>query len=182
MRHGVAGNSFGRNQTLRKATVRDLAKATLLHQRINTTRAKAAEARKMVDKLITMGKENTLAAKRRAFAVLCDHRLVSALFNSIAPRFANRQGGYTRMIKFAVNRGGDNAEMVLLELTELDTAVLEAKEQAKEAKTSKVEDAQVVDGAGKQKSAKPGKKAEAKEEDKDVKETKGKSKKPSKKE
>jgi large subunit ribosomal protein L17 len=182
MRHGVAGNKFGRNQTLRKATVRDLAKALLIHQRIKTTRAKGAEARKMVEKLITMGKQQTLAAKRRAFAILCDHQLVSTLFSTIAPRFATRQGGYTRMIKFSVNRGGDNAEMVLLELTELDTAALDAIVQAKVAKTSKVEDAQVVGDADKKKTAKPSKKTGVKEDNKDEKETKGKPKKPSPKE
>jgi large subunit ribosomal protein L17 len=152
MRHGLAGNKFGRNQTLRAATLRDLARAVFKHERIKTTRAKAVEARKLVDKLVTMGKENTLAAKRRAFSILIDHGLVSTLFNTIAPRFKNRQGGYTRLIKFAVNRPGDNAEMVLLELTE---------RAAPKAEGTKVEDAEVVDAA-----AKPVKKAEQKAEKK----------------
>jgi large subunit ribosomal protein L17 len=77
MRHGVSGKKFGRNQTLRAATIRDLVKAVLINQRIQTTRVKAGEARKAVDKMITLGKKNTLAAKRRAFAILCDHALVS---------------------------------------------------------------------------------------------------------
>ena len=166
MRHGMAGNKFGRNQMLRKATVRDLVKATLLHQRIRTTRAKAVEARKLVDKIITMGKENTLAAKRRAFAILCDHKLVSALFNTIALRFKNRQGGYTRIIKFAVNRPGDNAEMVLLELTEKDLATFKPtqakeKEGTKDAKGA-VEEAQVVGEKSDEKKAKSGKAKEDK--------------------
>lgn len=118
MRHGISGNKFGRNQKWREATIRDLVRAILKSESIKTTRAKAVEARKAADKIITLGKKNTLAAKRRAFAILCDHSLVSRLFNVIAPRFANRNGGYTRLIKFAVNRQGDNAEMVLLELTE----------------------------------------------------------------
>ncbi|MCA9400618.1 MAG: 50S ribosomal protein L17, partial [Candidatus Omnitrophica bacterium] len=70
MRHGIAGNKLNRNRSLRKATIRDIAKAALLKQRIQTTTAKAKEARKMVDKLITMGKKGTLADKRRAFAIL----------------------------------------------------------------------------------------------------------------
>ncbi len=152
MRHGLAGNKFGRNQTLRAATLRDLARAVFKHERIKTTKAKAIEARKLVDKLITLGKQNTLAAKRRVFSVLIDHGLVSTLFNTIAPRFKNRQGGYTRLIKFAVNRPGDNAEMVLLELTE--RAEIKADDK-------KVEDAEVVDAA-----AKPAKKAEKKAEKK----------------
>lgn len=164
MRHGIAGNKFGRNQTLRKATVRDLAKATLTHQRIRTTRAKAAEARKLVEKLITMGKENTLHAKRRAFSILCDHTLVSDLFNKVAPRFATRNGGYTRIIKFAVNRPGDNAEMVLLELTEKDIVSTEAKTETKAASESKIEDAEVVTAEKKPARKKPAAKKEAKEE------------------
>src|SRR5208282_4762250 len=100
MRHAKAGNRLSRNQSLRKATVRDLAKATLLQERICTTRAKAKEARKMVEKLITLGKKNTLAARRRAFAILCDHHIVSQLFLKTAPRFKNRNGGYTRMISY----------------------------------------------------------------------------------
>ncbi len=117
MRHGISGNKLSRNQTLRKSTVRDIAKATILKERICTTQAKAKEARKLVDKLITMGKKGTLAEKRRAFAVLCDHKIVSDLFNQTAPRFKNRVGGYTRIIPLG-NRRGDNARLALLELTE----------------------------------------------------------------
>jgi large subunit ribosomal protein L17 len=130
MRHGVAGKKFGRNQTLRAATVRDLAKAVLINETIRTTKVKAGQARILVDKLITMGKKGTLAAKRRAFAVLCDHGIVSSLFGTIAPRFENRKGGYTRVIKLAVNRQGDNAEMAILELTERS---VEAKPAAADA-------------------------------------------------
>ena len=70
MRHAKAGNRLSRNQSLRKATLRDLARATLVQERICTTRAKAKEARKLIDKLITLGKKDTLAARRRAFAIL----------------------------------------------------------------------------------------------------------------
>ncbi len=151
MRHGVAGKKFGRNQKLREATIRDLVKAVLINQVIRTTKVKAGEARKLVDKMITMGKKNTLAAKRRAFAILCDHALVSDLFNKIAPRFAARQGGYTRIIKLAVNRQGDNAEMVILELTE--KSVEPKKEEVAQAKGKKVEDAVVVDKKAEKKTA-----------------------------
>jgi large subunit ribosomal protein L17 len=146
MRHGVSGKKFGRNQTLRAATIRDLVKAVLINQRIQTTRVKAGEARKAVDKMITLGKKNTLASKRRAFAILCDHALVSSLFTTIAPRFANRQGGYTRVIKLSVNRQGDNAEMAILELTEQSIEPKKTGTDAKAAKSDdkKVEDAVVV--------------------------------------
>lgn len=148
MRHGVAGKKFGRNQKLREATVRDLVKAVLINFTIRTTKVKAGEARKLVDKMITLGKKNTLAAKRRAFAVLCDHALVSDLFNKLAPLFVNRHGGYTRIIKLSINRQGDNAEMAILELTEMPviaeaSAVVKDKKSAK-ATGVKAEDAVIV--------------------------------------
>jgi len=134
MRHQIAGNRLGRNSSWRKATIRDIAKSTLVHQRITTTEAKAKEARKLVDKLITLGKRGSLAHKRRAFAILCDHKLVSDLFTKIAIRFENRPGGYTRIVKLAENRRGDNARMVLLELTERDQSPLgEGKKEKKKA-------------------------------------------------
>lgn len=127
MRHGYAGNRLSRNRSLFKATIRDLAKATLIHQRIKTTSAKAKQARKVVEKLITLGKRGTLSDKRRAFAVLCDHNVVSNLFNQTAPLFKNRQGGYTRIIRLGTTRRGDNATEVLLELTEKNKAVITEK-------------------------------------------------------
>ncbi|MEI7998764.1 MAG: 50S ribosomal protein L17 [Candidatus Omnitrophota bacterium] len=144
MRHKIAGNRLSRNRSLRKATLRDLAKATLIDQRICTTRAKAKEARRLVEKLITLGKKDTLAARRRAFAILCDHTLVSSLFKETAPRFKNRLGGYTRIIPFN-KRIGDNAEMVFLELTEKDRVIISGQKLRKknEESTPKVEDAQV---------------------------------------
>lgn len=143
MRHKIAGNRLGRNQTLRKATVRDLAKAALKEQRICTTKVKAKEARKLIDKLITMGKKGTLAHKRRAFAVLCDHKLVSRLFTDMAPRFKERSGGYTRIISLG-NRRGDNAELVFLELTEKTEVVISKPKAAakKEAVKAVVEQAE----------------------------------------
>ncbi len=117
MRHGLAGNRLGRNQSLRKATVRDLAKATLVHQRILTTKAKAKEARKLVDRLITLGKKGTLAHRRKAFSILSDHALVSELFKTTSKRFHSRLGGYTRIIPLSLRRG-DNAQLAFLELTE----------------------------------------------------------------
>src|SRR6185295_17044125 len=141
MRHKISGNRLSRNKSLRKATLRDLAKATLIDQRICTTSAKAKEARKLVEKLITLGKKDTLAARRRAFAILCDHSLVSSLFKETAPRFKNRLGGYTRIIPFN-QRIGDNAEMVFLELTEKDRAIISGQKLKKQADPNKVEDAQ----------------------------------------
>lgn len=137
MRHGIAGNRFGRNSSLRKATVRDLARATLVAQRICTTEAKAKEARKLVDKLITLGKKGTLAAKRRAFSILTDHKVVSDLFAKTSPRFKNRVGGYTRIIKLG-NRRGDNAALAYLELTEKEMVIVSRPKSAATAKKEKV--------------------------------------------
>jgi len=123
MRHGIAGNRLSRNSSLRKATVRDIAKATLVRQRICTTQAKAKQARKLVDKLITMGKKGSLADKRRAFAILCDHKIVSVLFSKTSSRFKNRAGGYTRIIPLG-NRRGDNARLAFLELTEKEEIIV----------------------------------------------------------
>ena len=140
MRHGIAGNRFGRNSSLRKATVRDLAKATLIQQRICTTEAKAKEARKLVDKLITLGKKGTLPAKRRAFAILCDHKIVSDLFGKTSPRFKNRVGGYTRIIKLGTRRG-DNAALAYLELTEKEIIIVSKPKSAVTAKKEKMPEA-----------------------------------------
>lgn len=117
MRHKIAGNRLNRSRSLRKATLRDMAKATLIEERICTTKAKAKEARKLVDKLITLGKNGTLSDRRRAFAILCDHGLVSRLFEETSSRFKKRTGGYTRIVSLGERRG-DHAQLVMLELTE----------------------------------------------------------------
>ena len=132
MRHNISGNKLSRNQTLRKATVCDLAIATLKKERICTTKAKAKEARKLVDQLITLGKSGELAQKRRAYAILLNHQLVSHLFENTAPRFKNRQGGYTRIIPYTFRRG-DNAEMVFLELTELEKPIITGLKEVRQA-------------------------------------------------
>lgn len=145
MRHGIAGNRLNRQPAHRKATLKHMAKAILIKQRILTTKAKAKEGRKLIEKIITLGKKNTLAAKRRVFAMLCDHSLVSQLFDKIAPRFKNRVGGYTRIIPLATPRRGDNASMVFLELTEKEEVVV-AKPKVKSAvksETVKTEDVSV---------------------------------------
>ncbi len=133
MRHGKSGNRLSRNQSLRKATLRDMAKAIFLQERICTTRAKAKEARKLIEKLITLGKKDTLASRRRAFAILCNHTEVSHLFSQVAPRFKARNGGYTRIIPY-MQRGGDNAELAFLELTEKSREIVTNQKRAKATK------------------------------------------------
>lgn len=158
MRHAVVRDKMNRNTGLRRATLRDLAKATLVRQRICTTEAKAKEARKLVDRLITLGKKGTLNDKRRAFAILCDHKLVSDLFNKTAGRFKSRTGGYTRIIKLG-NRRGDNAALVYLELTEKDALVVSKPKSTAAAKKEKVETAAAPEKAPAAQEPKPEKPA-----------------------
>ncbi|MFH1594432.1 MAG: 50S ribosomal protein L17 [Candidatus Omnitrophota bacterium] len=117
MRHGKRRTRFGRQKSHRAATLRNMAKSVLLHSRIKTTHVKAKEARRVVEKLITIAKTNSVAARRRAYAVLGERELVSLLFGQIAPLFRSRNGGYTRIIPFNF-RKGDGATTVFLELTE----------------------------------------------------------------
>ena len=139
MRHRIAGNRLNRHRSLFKATIRDLAKATIIKERICTTHAKAKEARKLVDQLITLGKRGTLADRREAFSILCDHKLVSDLFNKTALRFRERLGGYSRVVILGKRRG-DNAQMVFLELTEKTQVVVhEPRPKEKKEKIKKIE-------------------------------------------
>jgi len=130
MRHRTRTKRLSRNTSARKALLRSLARNLITHQRIKTSLVKAKEARKLVEKLITLGKENTLDARRKAYKVLSERDKVKQLFTEIAPLFKNRAGGYTRIIR-AYPRRGDGAEMVLLELTERPVREKEIKKTKK---------------------------------------------------
>jgi large subunit ribosomal protein L17 len=124
MRHRVAGKKLGRQKDERAALRRILIKQLFEHERIRTTRAKAEAIRGQAERLITLAKRGNEAgeasmvhARRLAAARLADPDTVRKLFDDIAPRYANRLGGYTRMLKLGP-RLGDSAEMVLLELVE----------------------------------------------------------------
>jgi large subunit ribosomal protein L17 len=124
MRHGVAGRKLGRKKDDRRALRRILIKQLFEHERIRTTRAKAEAIRGQAERLITLAKVGNQAgdakmvhARRLAAARLSDAESVRKLFDDIAPRFENRPGGYTRMVKLGP-RHGDAADMVLLELVE----------------------------------------------------------------
>jgi large subunit ribosomal protein L17 len=95
--------------------IRNLVKDLLTHERIKTTEAKAKETRRAAEKVITLGKDGTLHARRQAFAFLNDKTLTAKLFEDLGPRFANRPGGYTRILKLGP-RQGDNARMAQIEL------------------------------------------------------------------
>jgi len=109
----------------------------LIQQSIKTTKTKAKAVKPLADQLISLAKLNTLSAKRKAFSILGEHRLVSLLFNDIGPRFKDRIGGYSRIISLGARRG-DNAEVVVLELTEIKKKELKKPKKEKEAKAEEV--------------------------------------------
>ncbi|MGE3806106.1 MAG: 50S ribosomal protein L17 [Gemmataceae bacterium] len=116
MRHLKKGRKLGRNATHRLALMRNLARALFTHGRIITTVEKAKEARGFVERLITLGKKNTLHARRQALSRLPDRDIVAKVFDEIAPRYADRPGGYTRVIKRHQRRLGDAGQTAFLEL------------------------------------------------------------------
>ena len=122
MRHSNSGRKLSRTPSHRKALLHNLAKALLLHGRIRTTEMKAKELRGVVEPLITLAKRNDLHARRQAYRVLCDHALVKRLFDEVGPKFAGVPGCYTRIMKLAMPRKGDNAPMAIIELTRLEEA------------------------------------------------------------
>jgi large subunit ribosomal protein L17 len=117
MRHLKHGRKLGRTTAHRKALLRNLATALLQHERIITTEPKAKELRRVADKLVTLGKRGNLHARRQALQVVQSHAVVQKLFNEIAPRLAERQGGYTRILRLGY-RPGDAAAMVVIELVD----------------------------------------------------------------
>jgi len=124
MRHKIAGHRLGRTSGARTALRRNLVRQLLTHDRIRTTRAKAASVRGEAEKIITIARNSAnasdarkVAARRLVVAKLGNNAMIKRLFDEVAPRFANRNGGYTRMVKLGP-RLGDSAEMVILELVE----------------------------------------------------------------
>ena len=117
MRHRKRGRQLGRNTKHRLALFRNLATSLMEHERIETTEAKAKELRGIADRLISLGKQGTLHARRGALRVLRTKQAVSKLFDDVAKRFPDRQGGYTRIIKTR-QRPGDAAKLVAIELVE----------------------------------------------------------------
>jgi large subunit ribosomal protein L17 len=119
MRHARRELRLGRTAEHSQATLDNLARNLLLHGRIRTTVAKAKVSRRVVDRLITLGKDGSVHARRQAYRVLQDRGLVKQLFADIAPRFLDCRGGYTRVLKLDGARHGDGAQTAILELTRL---------------------------------------------------------------
>jgi large subunit ribosomal protein L17 len=117
MRHKVKGRKFDRPGDERAALFRNLVADLMRHERLKTTEAKAKEVRPIAERMITLGKDGTLHARRQALAYINDKDVVKKLFDEVAPRFASRPGGYTRIVKLGP-RNGDGALMAQLELVE----------------------------------------------------------------
>ena len=135
MRHLKAGRKLNRTSAHRKALFRNMVTALIDNERIRTTLAKAKELRGKVERTITLGKKGTLHARRNALKLVADRDSLSKIFGPLAERYANRPGGYTRVIKLG-NRLGDDAPMAFIELVdrEVDTSVKDKKKEAGENK------------------------------------------------
>ena len=139
MRHLKSGRKLGRTASHRKAMLSNLATAILTHKSIITTTPKAKEARSTVERLITFAKRGDLASRRMVLRTVKDKKLVKELFEEIAPTYADRNGGYTRVIKIG-HRKGDNAPLAIFEMVGYEgvqAAKIEKARQKREAKAEK---------------------------------------------
>jgi large subunit ribosomal protein L17 len=130
MRHRIKGRKLNRTRSHRKAMFANMATSVLLHEQIVTTLPKAKEMRAIVDKLITLGKKGSLHARRQAISQIQDVSVVRKLFEELAPRYKERNGGYTRVLK-AGFRYGDNAPMAVIELVDRNPEARGAEDRAR---------------------------------------------------
>jgi len=132
MRHLVKKKKLGRNTAQRRALLRNLVTSFLEKERMRTTLAKAKAAKPLAEKMITLAKKDTLHAKRQAFSYIYKKPVVKKLFEELGPRFSERPGGYTRIVKIGP-RAGDGAEMAILELvgSEFEKKAKKKKEKRK---------------------------------------------------
>jgi large subunit ribosomal protein L17 len=136
MRHQLSGRQLSRNSSHRRALMRNMAAALLRAETIRTTLPKAKELRRVVEPLITLGKSDSLAGRRRAWSTLRDDGLVVKLFEDIGPRFRTRAGGYTRILKMEP-RIGDSAPMALMQLVEGEAVTAPTPEEKPARKKAK---------------------------------------------
>jgi large subunit ribosomal protein L17 len=130
MRHGMSGRKLNRTSSHRKAMFSNMVSSLLEHEQITTTLPKAKELRRIADKMITLGKRGDLHARRQALSVIKDTEIVRKLFSSLADRYKERSGGYTRVLK-AGNRYGDCAPMAVLELVDRNSEAKGAADLAR---------------------------------------------------
>ncbi len=169
MRHGKSGKKLGKTHSHKKAMMCNMAASILSHKSIITTTPKAKEARGVVERLITFAKKNDLAARRMVLRTIKDKELVRELFDEIGPKYAERNGGYTRVIKLG-NRQGDGASMAIFELVGYEgtkAAKLEQQRQKRQEKVAKKK--KEMEEAAAQAQAQQPKEEEEKEKEKEKK-------------
>jgi large subunit ribosomal protein L17 len=143
MRHKVAGWKLGRNTAHRRSLLRNLTTSLILEERIETTLPKAKALRPRVEKMITLGKRGDLAARRRAGAYLMTSAAVDKLFDTIGPRFGDRQGGYLRIVRLGWQKG-DGADKVFVELLGSEQLQDEKRQKRVEARAKRTAEAKKV--------------------------------------
>lgn len=136
MRHRKAGYKLGRNTSHRRAMLRNLVTSIILEDRVETTITKAKAARPHVEKLITLGKRGDLAARRQALAYLMTREAVSRLFETVAPRYGDREGGYLRIVRSGFQKG-DGAEKAFVEMLGVEKILEEKREKRAEARAKR---------------------------------------------
>lgn len=136
MRHRKAGRKLGRTASHRKALMANLAVSLLLHKKIKTTVEKAKEARSFIERLITIAKKDTVAARREVRKRIRSRQAINELFQEVAPKYSNRSGGYTRVIKLGT-RNGDTATLAFLELVDFEHYFKAKRDQAEKKKAAK---------------------------------------------
>ena len=140
MRHNISGRGFGRNTNQRKALLRGLVTSLFEHLKIETTTAKAKEAKKLAERVITMGKKGDLPARRLALTYIPNKNIITKLFTEIAPKISNRDSGYLRVLKTRL-RAGDNSSMSILEFVDYDLLKEDGgSKKGKEKKEKKTEE------------------------------------------
>lgn len=139
MRHRKAGFKLGRNTSHRRATLRNLVTSIILEDRVETTVVKAKAVRPHVERLITLGKRGDLHARRQALAYLQTREAVTRLFDTVAPRYGDRNGGYLRIIRSGYHKG-DGAETAFIEMLGVEKLLQEKREKRAEARAKRREE------------------------------------------
>ncbi|WP_263371987.1 50S ribosomal protein L17 [Granulicella cerasi] len=141
MRHRKGGFKLGRNTSHRRALLRNLVTSIILHDRVETTLTKAKASRPLVEKMITLGKNGSVHARRQALSYLMTADAVDRLFTTVAPRYAERNGGYSRIVKGGI-RKGDAGEIAFIELLDAEKELTAKAEKREEIKAKRLADLQ----------------------------------------
>ena len=164
MRHKVAGFKLGRTTSHRRSLLRNMVTSLILEERIETTVPKAKALRPQIEKMITLGKRGDLAARRQAAAYVMTDEAVKKLFDTLGPRFGDRQGGYTRIVRGAWQKG-DGADKAFIELLGSEKLIDEKRQKRADARAKKAEETRkAMEEAEAQQQAEAGAEPEAKEE------------------